>query len=323
MADRSAFPCRSTRAGQCRRTEPVRTVLPSGPKATARTQCWWRKGRPIGFAGFAVPQARSSVVAAGQDRPSVWTKGDRRHPVSMIKRRADGRSRSGFPQPGCLIPASSEDGTAIRAKGRRVDQLPMNHRPPDRRPVVTFQSRAVWSTLPVKTIWPSGPKGDAQHGAFCGGTPGFWPRRLSHPRAGRCCRRTRSTTVRPSGLNAMAPTFDGVDQRRPDGLARCGCTERDRVVLTRDRDRAAVGAIGDSVDRTRVLATDLERIQARPPSRDVEPERVLEVGIARDRRMLETADEPEHALGHVALLAQGLAVLVGQVGCLLINLPLP
>ena len=72
-------------------TEPVRTVLPSGPKATAWTQCWWRKGWPIGLQVSRSQRARSSVVAAGQDRPSVWTKGDRRDPVSMGKRRADGR----------------------------------------------------------------------------------------------------------------------------------------------------------------------------------------------------------------------------------------
>ena len=45
--------------------------------------------------------------------------------------------------------------------------------------------------------------------------------------------------------------------------------------------------------------------------------------IPGDRRALQAADEPEHALGDVALLAEGLAVLGSQVRRLLVDLPLP
>ena len=90
-----------------------------------------------------------------------------------------------------------------------------------------------------------------------------------------------------------------------------------------DRDGAAVGAVGGGLDRTGMLAADPQRMEPRPPRREVEPEGVLEVVIVGDRRTLQAADEPEHALGDVALLAEGLAVLEGQVGCLLIDLPLP
>ena len=50
---------------------PVRTVLPSGLKATARTAVSMPEGRADGLAGRRVPEPRRPVAAPGEDGLAV------------------------------------------------------------------------------------------------------------------------------------------------------------------------------------------------------------------------------------------------------------
>ena len=99
--------------------------------------------------------------------------------------------------------------------------------------------------------------------------------------------------------------------------------ELHRVVFARNGDGAAVGAVVGGMDRAGVLAADPERMDPRPPRREVHPEGALEVVVPGEAGALQAAHQPEDTLADIALLAQGLAMLVGQVGGLLIDLPLP
>ena len=83
----------------------------------------------------------------------------------------------------------------------------------------------------------------------------------------------------------------------------------------RDGDGPAVGAVGRGLDRAGVLAADPERMEpaATTPARFSRKARSRSC-VAGEAGALQAADEPEQALGDVALLAEGLAVLVGQVG---------
>ena len=181
---------------------PVRTVRPSGLKATAMTRPSCRRGVPSGLARRPRPRAGPSCP----------------------------RCRSAMIRPSGLN-ATAPTRLAMRRGG------------PTGSPVAASQSRAVPSSLPVRTRSPSGLKATALTRSSCrrGGPMGA-PVAASQSRA--VWSRLPVRTVRPSGLKAIASTDSSWTRGAPIGAPVAGVPEPRRVVLARGEDGPAVGAEG-------------------------------------------------------------------------------
>ena len=96
--------------------EPVRIVLPSGPKATGADAVLVPQRAADRPAGRAVPEAGGAVVATRQDGAAVGAEGHRRDPVLVDQGLADRRPGGGVPEPRRLVPAPGQDGPAVGAE---------------------------------------------------------------------------------------------------------------------------------------------------------------------------------------------------------------
>ena len=101
----------------------VRTVLPSGLKATAITWSRCCMVLPIAPAGRGVPEPGGVVVAAGQDGLAVGAEGHRIDESIVLHGLADRLLRDDVPEPRGLIPAPGQDRLAIGAPRHGMDTL--------------------------------------------------------------------------------------------------------------------------------------------------------------------------------------------------------
>ena len=100
----------------------VRTVVPPGAKATARTTVSCVRG---GLTGFPVTASqsravRSALAGKGRARPS-GAEGHGEDRAAVCQRWAHGCGGGGVPEPGGLVVAAGEDGPAVGTEGARPD----------------------------------------------------------------------------------------------------------------------------------------------------------------------------------------------------------
>ena len=183
---------------------PVRT-RPAVGAERHRPDLGVAQRRPDGLSRRGVPEPRRLVVAAGDDAVALGAEGHRLDPLLVPQGRADAARRSRRPKPRRPVVAAGQDGVAVGAERDGLDRVAVRQRPADRlRRSRASQSRAVWSSLAVRMVRPSGLKSTARMKPSCAKDRPTAVRRP--PRAGPSGRSRRSGRVRPSGLKATAAT---------------------------------------------------------------------------------------------------------------------
>ena len=100
---------------------PVRTVLPSGLKASLPHFALVPHRQADGLASGRVPQPRRAVTTAGEDGLAVGA--ERRAPETawMLQRRADGLASGRVPEPRSAVVTRGEDDPAVGTERGRID----------------------------------------------------------------------------------------------------------------------------------------------------------------------------------------------------------
>ncbi len=76
------------------------------------------------------PEPGRLVAAPGQHESPIGAEGSRRHPVVMLKGRADWPPRGDVPKPGCIVPASCQHSLAVGTERHGSNHETMMKDPP-------------------------------------------------------------------------------------------------------------------------------------------------------------------------------------------------